>query len=383
MNSALGGIWSRRSFLSVSGAACTLALCPFSGLLKPAVAQESLPEAKITPHPALHFEKKPGRKVKCVLCPRECVVDDHERGYCGVRENRGGEYYTLVWGSPCTLNIDPVEKKPLFHFLPGTQIFSLATVGCNVNCKFCQNWQISQIRPEQEKSYEASPEKIMELARRAQVPAIASTYSEPVIFYEYVKDIGQVALKQGLKNIIISNGYIQEKPIIELLPFLSAVKIDLKAYTERFYKEVVGGELKPVLETLQRLAKAGIWTEIVYLVIPTQNDDEGELRAMSRWVAANLGRDVPIHFTRFHPEYMMKTLPPTPMETLTNARDIALAEGLRYVYVGNVPGHPGEHTYCPSCKAVVIRRTGFHVELDGFDRGACRKCGQKIPGVWV
>jgi pyruvate formate lyase activating enzyme len=375
--------FDRRDFLKISVASCALVCCPFSGLLKTAAAQEALPEAKLTFHPAQHFEKLPGRKIKCVLCPRECQVDDRERGYCGVRENKGGEYYTLVWGNPCTLNVDPVEKKPLFHFLPGTKIFSLATVGCNVNCRFCQNWQISQVRPEQERSYDAPPVKIVEMALQSASPAIASTYTEPVIFYEYVKDIGRLALQQNLKNVIISNGYIQEKPLTELLPFLSAVKIDLKAFTERFYKEMVNGELKPVLDTLQRLVKAGLWTEIVYLVIPTQNDDETELRSMSRWVAANLGRDVPVHFTRFHPEYMLKTLPPTPVATLEQAREIAMAEGLRYVYVGNVPGHPGEHTYCPSCKTVVIRRSGFRVTLENFSRGACGKCGQKIPGVWA
>jgi pyruvate formate lyase activating enzyme len=351
--------------------------------LTPASAQENLPEARVTPHPALHWEKQSGRRIKCTLCPRECLVDDRERGYCGVRENRGGDYFTLVWGNPCTLNIDPVEKKPLNHFLPGTKIFSLATVGCNVNCKFCQNWQISQVRPEQERSYDASPQKIIEMAKQSGSPAIASTYTEPVVFYEYVKDIGRIALQQGLKNVIISNGYIQEKPLLELLPYLSAVKIDLKAFTERFYKEIVGGELKPVLDTLERLVKAGMWTELVYLVIPTQNDDAAEIRSMCRWVGEKLGRDVPVHFTRFHPEYMLKTLPPTPVATLEQAREIALAEGLHYAYVGNVPGHPGEHTYCPSCQAVVIHRSGFRVELDGFAHGACKKCRQKIPGVWV
>jgi pyruvate formate lyase activating enzyme len=375
--------FDRRAFLATGAASCALALCPFSRWTKEAAAQDLLPEMELSAHPAQHFEKLPGRKVKCGLCPRACQVDDRERGYCGVRENRGGDYFTLVYGRPVTLNVDPVEKKPLNHFLPGTQIFSLATVGCNVNCKFCQNWQISQTRPELEKSYDAPPEKIIEMTKASGVPAIAHTYAEPVIFYEYAQDIGREALKHDLKNVVISNGYIQEKPLNEWLPFLSAVKIDLKAFSERFYKELVNGELKPVLDTLQQLIKAGKWTEIVYLVIPTQNDGDDEIRAMSRWVVANLGRVVPVHFTRFHPEYMLKTLPPTPVETLTQAREIALAEGLHYVYVGNVPGHPGEHTYCPSCKSIVIHRTGFHVEMDGFDHGACKKCGQKIPGVWA
>jgi len=383
MRSAARNDFDRRAFLKAGGAACALAAFPISDLWAAGPADASLPEAEIVPTPALHYDKLPGRRVKCTLCPRECQVDDMERGYCGVRENRGGEYYTLVFGRPCTMHVDPVEKKPLFHFLPGSQIFSLATVGCNVNCKFCQNWQISQIRPEQEKSYDAPPETIVQLTQQNSSPAIASTYTEPVIFYEYVKEIGREAHKRKLRNVIISNGYIKEKPLLELLPYLDAVKIDLKAFTESFYKELVVGELKPVLETLQRLVQAGMWTEIVYLVIPTHNDGESELRDMCKWIAAELGPDVPLHFTRFHPEYMLKTLPPTPVNALEMARNIALAEGLHYVYIGNVPGHPGEHTYCPRCQALLIRRTGFNVTLENLRGGSCGKCGNKIPGVWT
>ncbi|RJP79624.1 MAG: AmmeMemoRadiSam system radical SAM enzyme [Candidatus Zixiibacteriota bacterium] len=372
----------RRDFLAASASACALAACPLRGWMRSARAVEALPEAEIHLHPALHWEKQPGRRVKCTLCPRECLVDDLERGYCGVRENRGGDYFTLVYGRPCTLHLDPVEKKPMFHFLPGTAIFSLATVGCNVNCKFCQNWQISQVRPEQEKSWDAPPEKIVELARQQQAPSLAHTYTEPVVFYEYAKEIGREAHKHNLKNVVISNGYIQEKPLLEWLPFLDAVKIDLKAFTERFYQDLVNGELQPVLDTLKRLVRAGMWTEIVYLVIPTHNDGEAEIREMSRWVAGELGPEVPVHFTRFHPQYMMKALPPTPVDTLTAARDLARAAGLHYVYVGNVPGHPGEHTYCPGCQTLLIRRSGFRVEFAGFSDGKCARCGRKIPGIW-
>ena len=373
---------SRRNFLRAGGAACALAACPLPGWLQSARAIEALPEAEIVPYPAEHFEKLPGRRVKCTLCPRECQVDDRERGYCGVRENRDGDYFTLVFGRPCTMHADPVEKKPLFHFLPGSQIFSLATVGCNVNCKFCQNWQISQIRPEQEKSYDAPPATIAQLAQQDGAPAIASTYTEPVIFYEYVKEIGREAHRRGLKNVIISNGYIQEKPLLELLPHLDAVKIDLKAFTESFYKELVVGELKPVLETLKILSREKMWTEIVYLVIPTHNDGEGEFRDMSRWIADELGPNVPLHFTRFQPQYMLKSLPPTPVRTLEIAREIALQAGLHYVYIGNVPGHDAEHTYCPKCRAVLIRRSGFRVAIEDFKGGSCGRCGLRIPGVW-
>ena len=383
MKSLTHNYTSRRSFLKAAGAACALSACPLPGLLGGARAIELLPEAEIYPYPAQHYEKLPDRKVKCTLCPKECQVDDMERGYCGVRENRGGDYFTLVYGRPCTMHVDPVEKKPLFHFLPGSEIFSIATVGCNVNCTFCQNWQISQIRPEQERSYDAPPKTIVELAKSYNTPAIAHTYTEPVIFYEYVKAVGAEAHEKGTKNVIISNGYINEKPIKELLPYLDAVKIDLKAFTEKFYRDLVAGELKPVLETLVHLTKAGMWTEIVYLVIPTHNDDENEIRDMCRWIGRELGLDVPLHFTRFHPQYMLKTLPPTPIRTLERAREIALAEGLQYVYIGNVPGNPAEHTYCPSCGKVLIRRTGYRIQIENFDRGSCTNCGAVIPGVWT
>lgn len=383
MSSSTAKFTSRRSFLKTAGAACALSACPLPLLPGTAKAEELLPEAEIYPYPALHYVKLDGRRVKCTLCPKECQVDDMERGYCGVRENRGGDYYTLVYGRPCTMHIDPVEKKPLFHFLPGTEIFSVATVGCNVNCNFCQNWQISQIRPEQERSYDAPPEKIAELAKKYATPSIAHTYTEPVVFYEYVKDVGREAHNNGLKNVAISNGYIKEKPLLELLPYLDAFKVDLKAFTEKFYRELVVGELKPVLDTLVHLKKAGMWTEIVYLVIPTHNDDEDEIRQMCRWIGRELGFDIPLHFSRFHPQYMLKTLPPTPLRTLETAREIALAEGLNYVYIGNVPGNPAEHTYCPSCGKVLIRRTGYRVKFENFERGTCTNCGCVIPGVWT
>lgn len=375
--------YDRRTFLKAAGATCALSACPIPGLLRSAGTADMLPEAEIYPYPAQHYEKLEGRRVRCTLCPRECQVDDMERGYCGVRENRGGDYFTLVYGRPCTMHVDPVEKKPLFHFLPGTEIFSMATVGCNVNCNFCQNWQISQIRPEQERSYDAPPEKIVQIAQSYATPSIAHTYTEPVIFYEYVKGVGEEAHKKGLRNTFISNGYIKEKPLLELLPYLDAVKIDLKAYTEKFYRELVDGELKPVLETLEHLAKAGMWTEIVYLVIPTHNDDENEIRDMCRWIKTELGAEVPLHFTRFHPQYKLKTLPPTPIRTLEKSREIALAEGLHYVYIGNVPGNPAEHTYCPSCGSILIRRSGYRIKIEGFQNGTCLKCGHEIPGVWT
>ena len=336
----------------------------------------------VTRHEARFWEKLADRKVKCVLCPRECEVADVERGYCGVRENLGGDYQTLVYGTLCSANIDPIEKKPLFHYLPGTTAFSIATAGCNIECKFCQNWQISQFRPEQVDSVEVPPERLTASCRARGCPTIAYTYSEPVIFYEYMYDTAALARTQGIGSVMISNGYIQEKPLRELCRHLTGVKIDFKAFSEKFYAESCAGELKPVLKTLEILKDIGIWFELVVLVIPTLNDSPDETKQMSKWVLKHLGPDVPMHFTRFHPTYRMTNLPRTPVSTLARCRDIALDEGVHYVYAGNVPMHPGENTYCHHCRTELIRRVGFRVASNRIDRGRCPECSTSIPGVW-
>lgn len=332
--------------------------------------------------PALHYEKLEEMRVKCKLCPRECTVADQERGYCGVRENRLGTYYTLVHSRPCAVHTDPIEKKPLFHFLPGTTAHSIATAGCNVECRFCQNWDISQFRPEQVRSVYLPPGTLHKRAKESGARSIAYTYSEPVIFYEYVYDTARLGQETGIKSVMISNGYIQEKPMRELCAVLDAVKIDLKAYTENFYKEYCSGELKPVLAILELLKKLGIWYEIVVLLIPTLNDSEEEIRAMSRWVGRALGPDVPIHFSRFHPTYKLKNLPVTPVATLDMARRVAMEEGLHFAYVGNVWGHEGENTFCPACGKPVVKRVGFKVLEINLQQGSCASCGKQIPGVW-
>lgn len=331
---------------------------------------------------ARYYEKQPHRRIKCVLCPRECAIDDRERGYCGVRENRGGVYYTLVHSRVCAANVDPVEKKPLFHFLPGSRAFSIGTAGCNVNCKMCQNWEISQVRPEQVEARYLPPAEVTRLARSNRCPSIAYTYTEPVIFYEYMIDTARAARPAGVKSVVVSNGYIQREPLEELCRAVDAIKIDLKAFSEKFYQEIVSGELKPVLESLVTIRKSGVWNEIVYLVIPTLNDGDQEFRALAKWIKSNLGVDVPVHFTRYQPDYLLKDVPPTPTATLDRAKAIADAEGLRFVYVGNVPGHPAEKTRCPSCRRVVIDRAGYQVDAGGLAKGRCRHCQQPIPGVW-
>ena len=331
---------------------------------------------------AQFYEKLPYKKTRCKLCPRECVIDDQERGYCGVRENRGGSYYTLVHSRVCAAHIDPIEKKPLFHFFPGSLAFSVATAGCNVNCKFCQNWDISQSRPEQVRNAYLPPKELASLAQQNHCPAIAYTYSEPVVFYEYMRDAADAGHALGIKSVVVTGGFIQQDPLKKLCPGVDAIKVDLKAFSEKYYKEVVNGELKPVLDALVTMRKLGMWTELVYLVVPTLNDSEAEFRALAQWVKANLGAEVPLHFSRFYPQYLLKNLPPTPLETLERAKAIADAEGLHYVYLGNTPGNAAENTYCPKCRRIVIERIGFTVKEMHLRKGKCEYCQQAIAGVW-
>jgi len=328
------------------------------------------------------YEKLPGKQVRCLLCPRACVVADRERGYCGVRENRDGVYYTLAHGRPCAIHSDPVEKKPLFHVMPGSTAYSYAAPGCNMECRFCQNWRISQFRPEQLRLYERSPAAVAREAANRHDALLASTYTEPVVFAEYVRDCARAGKKLGLGSVMISNGYIEEKALRDLLPHLTAVKIDLKAFTKSFYRDVCSGELAPVLRTLEILAATKTWFEIVVLIVPTLNDAEDENREMFRWIRKTLGPNVPVHLTRFHPTYKLKNLSPTPVRTLDRLYRIAREEKLHFVYVGNVRGHPSESTACPECKKTVIRRHGHRTRRIDLEKGRCRHCREPIPGVW-
>ncbi|MFB3813991.1 MAG: AmmeMemoRadiSam system radical SAM enzyme [Terriglobales bacterium] len=365
---------TRRDFLRTAGLCSAAAACP-----RLLFARED--DSRFV-REAQFYEKLANRKIKCKLCPRECVIDDRERGYCGVRENRGGTYYTLVHSRVASAHVDPIEKKPFFHFKPGALAFSLATAGCNVNCKFCQNWEISQVRPEQVRADYAPPQKIAEAARSYACGTIAYTYSEPVIFLEYVLDCADAGHALGIPSVVVSNGFIQQDPLKKLCARVDAIKVDLKSFSQKYYKEVVNGDLKPVLDSLVTMRKLGTWTEIVYLVVPTLNDGDTEFRDLARWIRQNLGADVPVHFTRFRPEYLLKNLPPTPVATLERAKKIADAEGLRFVYVGNVPGHPAENTYCPKCRRLLLARAGFTVTENRLKKGKCPQCNIVIPGVW-
>jgi len=332
---------------------------------------------------ARYYEKLEEDIVRCKLCPRECVVSDVERGFCGVRENRKGVYKTLVYSRVCALNIDPIEKKPFYHYKPGTDAFSIATAGCNVNCKFCQNWNISQVRPEQVQSLELPPGELVTECVNRKIPTIAYTYSEPVVFFEYMYDCAVEARKHGVGSVVVTGGYIKDEPLDDLLKVVNAVKIDLKAFSEDYYRDIVNGELEPVLNAIRRIHNSGKWLEIVYLVVPGMNDSAGEIEELTNWILTELGPDVPIHFTRFHPTYLMKNIPPTPVETLDRIYKDARSSGLNYAYVGNVPGHEGENTYCPQCGEIMIRRHGYRVDASGIKAGQCRNCGYSIPGLWI
>jgi pyruvate formate lyase activating enzyme len=377
----------RRRFLKCSlatagGIMLSRVLPGGSILISGGEASASVAQAALSQVEARYYKKLEHKEIQCELCPRECKVGDRERGYCGCRENQGGTYYTLVHSNPCSAHVDPIEKKPLFHFLPGTNAFSIATAGCNLNCKFCQNWEISQVRPEQVETYYLPPEEIAAYAQESGSRSIAYTYSEPIVFYEYMVDCARAGRNKGIKSVVITAGYISHDPWVELIGEVDAIKVDFKAFTEKFYQDVCHGKLKPVMDALVDLAQSKVWYELVYLVVPTLNDDFNDIRGMSKWMVKELGRDVPIHFTRFHPMYLLKNLPPTPVSTLERAREIAMEEGMNFVYVGNVPGHPGEHTYCPACKQVVIEREGYRIIRMNLKDGACSFCGKVLPGVW-
>ena len=331
---------------------------------------------------AMFYDKLPENEIRCTLCPKECEIGDRERGWCGVRENRDGIYYTMVYGNPCSAYPDPIEKKPFFHFLPGTWAFSIATAGCNLNCKFCQNWEISQSRPEETRNYRLVPADIVARAKESNCKSIAYTYTEPVVFYEYMLDTAKLGRKAGLKNTVISAGFINPEPLKLLCENVDAVKIDLKSLRNKFYNEICSGELQPVLNALKILRDSGVWYEIVYLVVTSLNDSDEELKDTARWVYENLGPDVPLHFSRFYPMYQLRNLPPTDPKILTTAREMAMDIGLNYVYVGNVSGDQGESTYCPKCGKMLIKRVRYFIRQNNIVDGKCKWCGEKIPGVW-
>lgn len=319
--------------------------------------------------------------VQCALCPRRCSISSGETGFCRARKNFAGTLVSLGYGQPCSINVDPVEKKPFFHFHPASRSLSFACAGCNLRCKFCQNWEISQISPLESRNYLTPSSQIPLMAASQGCKSVAFTYTEPTTYFEYMLDSAKAARSKGVLAVTHSNGFINPEPQAELCRHLDGANIDLKGFSEKFYASVCEAELAPVLAALKNYRKLGVWLEITNLVIPGYNDSPGMISEMCGWIRQNLGAQTPVHFSRFFPLYKMSGVPPTPVKTLEMAREIALRAGLKYPYVGNVPGHPGNSTYCPKCSRVVIKRSGFNVLERNLKNGRCGSCSEKIDGL--
>lgn len=330
---------------------------------------------------ALLYKKLSDKRVQCLNCPHHCMILSGKKGICGVRENQNGKLYSLVYGKAVAIHVDPIEKKPFFHFLPGTHSLSIATVGCQFSCKSCQNWQISQgpkitgkIRGE-----DASPEEIVKMAKKYKVPSISYTYTDPVVFSEYALDTMELAKKAGLKNNWVTNGFWSKELLDLISPYLDAVNVDLKSFEDKFYIKYCSGKLQPVLDTLKRLKNKKIWVEVTTLVIPTLNDKEKIFKNIANFIKNELGPETPWHVTQFSGviSWQLQNLPDTPVETLERAYKIGKETGLKYVYTGNVPGMPSEDTFCPKCNALMVDRTGYLVSR--YDKsGKCSKCGENL-----
>ncbi|UCH58121.1 MAG: AmmeMemoRadiSam system radical SAM enzyme [Candidatus Bathyarchaeota archaeon] len=342
---------------------------------------------------AMYYSRLDEKTVQCQLCFRRCTIRTGSRGFCKNRLNAGGTLYTLVYGKPCAMQIDPVEKEPLFHVMPGSRIFCIGTSGCNFRCSFCQNWHMSYKRPEEVTYYTQTPEDLVQMAIQINCTGFHFTYNEPTVFYEFMLDVAKEAQERGLTTAFHSNGAMNPEPLRELLEHMDAVTIDLKSFDQGFYdyvtEQAVSGPFTPsspalesVLSTLQTIKEEGVWLEIVNLVIPTLNDDMEGVRDMCIWIRDNLGDDVPLHFIRFMPACKLTKLPPTPVETLEEARRTAASVGLKYVYVGNVPGHEGNSSFCPLCDRPLIVRYHFSVLEYNLMEGRCKFCGHEIPGIW-
>jgi len=335
-----------------------------------------------TDHRALYQEQLSGKVVRCQLCPHQCLLRDGKLGLCRARENRDGQLVTLAYGNPCSISIDPIEKKPLFHFFPGTGIFSMATAGCNFSCLNCQNWEISQVSPAALTNYNLMPADVIDQVLLRRVDSIAFTYTEPTVYYEYMLDTAKLAYEKGLKTVMVSNGYINKRPLLELCPFLDAANIDLKCFDDVIYRKVTGGRLQPVLDTLMALREQGIWLEITNLLIPGISDDEKMITTMCDWLVTNGFEETPLHFSRFFPNYRLLQTSPTTEKMLLKAKELALDAGIKYVYIGNIPGLHGEHTSCPNCHKLLIERNGYVIVTNKLEEGHCPYCGKRINGVW-
>lgn len=331
---------------------------------------------------ALLYEKVLPDKVSCYLCAHRCLIKEGNRGICGARENQGGSLYSLIYGKAIACHIDPIEKKPLFHFLPGSTSLSVATAGCNFRCSFCQNWQISQASKGSLKipGEEISPQELVKAAKRNGCQSISYTYTEPTIFFEYAYDTAKLARAEGLFNNFVTNGFMTKEALKTISPYLDAANVDLKSFREDFYKKLCGASLEPVLDSIRLMKGLNIWIEVTTLLVPGQNDSEEELREIAKFIAS-CGKEIPWHISRFHPDYKMTDGYSTPIGTIKKAREIGLDAGLRYVYPGNIPGEEGESTFCYQCGQRLIARYGFSILENRVKEGRCPECAVKIDGV--
>jgi len=329
------------------------------------------------------YKKQPKGKVRCLLCNHRCLIADGKRGLCCVRENNDGTLYSLVYERPISAHVDPIEKKPFFHFLPGSKAFSIATVGCNFRCLHCQNHEISQLSKEKADitGKRVSCEEIVSMALQYNCASISYTYTEPTIFFEYAYDTAKIAHTKGLKNNFVTNGYMTVEALDMIAPYLDGANVDLKSFSEEFYKTVCGAKLKPVLQSIQKMKDLGIWVEVTTLIIPTLNDSEEEWRGIARFIHS-ISPEIPWHVSAFYPTYKLLDKPRTSPETIRQARKIGLEEGLRYVYTGNIPGEEGENTACYHCNNALIRRWGYQIAENSVTKGKCPHCGTPIAGVW-
>lgn len=322
------------------------------------------------------------RGAKCLICPNECTIKEGDTGDCRSRVNHEGKVYSIAYGNPCSLHVDPIEKKPLYHFLPESKTFSLAVAGCNLACLNCQNWQISQVSPKDTRNYDLMPNEVYKQAKHYSCQSIAYTYSEPIAFYEYFYDSSKIAKQNGVKNVMVSAGYINEKPMRDVAKYIDAANIDLKSFDDDTYARLNGGSLQPVLDTLKILKEEGVWLEITNLIVPEWTDNLDMIKRMCDWLYKNGFEDYPLHFSRFTPLYKLTHLPSTPVSVLNKAREIAQDAGLKYIYIGNVPGSNAQNTYCPNCNKIAIERKGYRILQNNIVNGKCGNCNNSIAGLW-
>jgi len=373
---------SRRDFFKI-GIGCGIGLILGAFGIKNLLYEAPRPiDYPLATKEATYYRKIGDDRVQCEVCFRRCIILEGERGFCTNRQNVGGRLYSLVYGRPCAIQIDPIEKEPQYHNLPGSSILCLGTAGCNFKCIFCHNWHMSTRTIDETGFEDLPPERAVEIAQTRGVEGVSFTYNEPTVFYEYMYDVARLAKKAGLRTLFHTNGSMNPEPLKELLKQIHAVTVDLKGFTPQFYKLISSSEIEKVKETLKLIHGEGVWLEIVNLMIPTLNDDMKHVREMCMWIKENLGEEVPLHFSRFFPAYLLTNVPPTPIETLEKAAKVASDVGLEYVTIGNVPGHKANSTFCPRCGERLVHRIHFKVQENSIREGRCRFCGHNIPGLW-